>query len=161
MFLEALQNSQENTSARLSFSIKLQACNFIKKETLVQVFSCEFCQISKNTLSYRTPLVAASELPVYNIYLFRNSGQPINCVNPFVVLNLFLIWSLFLCPIACISSTTMMARIVCGKDWGIKTGKSDIKFKRITKLEIANEQVFIEIIIKQWEIMVWIWKCGI
>ena len=43
----------------------------------------------------------------------------------------------------------MMARIVCGKNGGIKTGKSDIKFKRITKLEIANEQVFIEIIIKQ------------
>ena len=26
-----------------------QACNFIKKETLAQVFSCEFCEISKNT----------------------------------------------------------------------------------------------------------------
>ena len=26
-----------------------QAYNFIKKETLVQVFSCEFCEISKNT----------------------------------------------------------------------------------------------------------------
>ena len=26
-----------------------QACNFIKKETLVQVFSCKFCEISKNT----------------------------------------------------------------------------------------------------------------
>ena len=25
-----------------------QACNFIKKETLVQVISCEFCEISKN-----------------------------------------------------------------------------------------------------------------
>ena len=24
------------------------ACNFIKKETLAQVFSCEFCEISKN-----------------------------------------------------------------------------------------------------------------
>ena len=33
------------------FLIKLQveACNFIKKETLAQVFSCEFCEISKNT----------------------------------------------------------------------------------------------------------------
>ena len=36
------------------------ACNFIKKETLTQVFSCEFCEISKNTLFYRTPLVTAS-----------------------------------------------------------------------------------------------------
>ena len=26
-----------------------QACNFIEKETLAQVFSCEFCEISKNT----------------------------------------------------------------------------------------------------------------
>ena len=24
-------------------------CNFIKKETLTQVFSCEFCEISKST----------------------------------------------------------------------------------------------------------------
>ena len=34
---------------------------FIKKETLAQVFSCEFCEISKNTFSYRTHPVAASE----------------------------------------------------------------------------------------------------
>ena len=25
------------------------------KKTLVQVFSCEFCEISKNTFRYRTP----------------------------------------------------------------------------------------------------------
>ena len=37
-------------------------CNFIKKEALAQVFSCEFCEISKNTFFYRTPLVVASEL---------------------------------------------------------------------------------------------------
>ena len=41
VFLENSQNSQE-------------------KEALAQVFSCEFCDISKNTFSYRTPLVAAS-----------------------------------------------------------------------------------------------------
>ena len=40
------------------------ACNFIKKETLVQVFSCEFCEISKNTFFYRTPLVAASAMKI-------------------------------------------------------------------------------------------------
>ena len=33
---------------------------FIKKETLAQVFSCEFCEISKNTFYYRTPLLVAS-----------------------------------------------------------------------------------------------------
>ena len=38
-----------------------RAWSFIKKETLTQMFSCEFCKISKNTYSYRTPLVVASE----------------------------------------------------------------------------------------------------
>ena len=36
------------------------ACNFIKKETLAQAFSYEFCEVSKNTFFYRTPLLAAS-----------------------------------------------------------------------------------------------------
>ena len=29
--------------------------NFIKNQTLAQVFSCEFCEISKNAFFYRTP----------------------------------------------------------------------------------------------------------
>ena len=52
MFLKISQNSQENICTRVSFLIKLkaEACNFIKKETLAQVWiSCEFCEISKNT----------------------------------------------------------------------------------------------------------------
>ena len=40
----------------------LVACNFIKKETLEQVISYEFLEISKKILSYRTPPVAASVL---------------------------------------------------------------------------------------------------
>ena len=40
----------------------VQVCNFIKKETLAQVFSCEFCRISKSNFSYRTPPVAACVL---------------------------------------------------------------------------------------------------
>ena len=39
VLLEILQNSRENTCARVSFLIKLQA----------EVISCEFCEISKNT----------------------------------------------------------------------------------------------------------------
>ena len=35
-----------------------QTCNFIK-ETLTQVFSCEICEIFKNTFFQRTPPVAA------------------------------------------------------------------------------------------------------
>ena len=34
--------------------------DFIRKETPVQVFSCEFCETSKNNFFHRTPLVAAS-----------------------------------------------------------------------------------------------------
>ena len=33
----------------------------LKKGTPAQVFSCEFCEISKNTFSYRTSPVAASD----------------------------------------------------------------------------------------------------
>ena len=53
VLLEISQNSPENTCARASFLMKLQvqACNFNKKENLAQVFSCEFCEISKNTFS--------------------------------------------------------------------------------------------------------------
>ena len=29
--------------------IQKEACNFIKNEILAQVFSCEFCEIFKNT----------------------------------------------------------------------------------------------------------------
>ena len=60
VFLEISQNSQKNSCTRVSFSTKLQASNVIRKETLAQVFSCEFCEIFKNTFSYRTFPVAAS-----------------------------------------------------------------------------------------------------
>ena len=36
-------------SENLLSLLQPQACNFIKKETLAQVFSCEFCEIFKNT----------------------------------------------------------------------------------------------------------------
>ena len=53
MFLKISQNSQENTCARVSFLIKLQA------SACAQVFSCEFCGISKNIFFYRTLPVTA------------------------------------------------------------------------------------------------------
>ena len=48
-FLKVSQNSQRNTCARVSSLIKLQAW----KEALVQVFSSEFCEISKNTFFFQ------------------------------------------------------------------------------------------------------------
>ena len=56
LFLEISQNSQG-------------PCNFIKKETVAQVFSREFYKISKNTFSYRTPPVAASALTQHICHL--------------------------------------------------------------------------------------------
>ena len=53
MFLEISQILQENTCVGASFLIDLwpQACNFIKKETVAQLFLYEFWEISKNTFS--------------------------------------------------------------------------------------------------------------
>ena len=36
--------------ASLQKTSRLEACNFVKKETLAQVFSCEFCEIFKSTV---------------------------------------------------------------------------------------------------------------
>ena len=57
VFLEISQNSQENTCARVSILIKMQ------KTDPAQVFSYEFCEISKNTFSCRAPPVADSKSP--------------------------------------------------------------------------------------------------
>ena len=79
MFLENLQNLQENACARVSFLIRLQAPDptpapLLKKNTLTQVLSCE---ISKNTSSYRTPLVAASDIPA--VYTQRLEASGFHC----------------------------------------------------------------------------------
>ena len=60
-----LQNLQEDNCARAYLLIKLQAeaCNFIKKEALAQMFSIEFCETFSSEFSSffcRTPLVFAS-----------------------------------------------------------------------------------------------------
>ena len=50
-----------------------QACNFIKKAALAQVFSCEFCEISKNaffTEHLRWLLLEIANLRPRNIYIY-------------------------------------------------------------------------------------------
>ena len=50
----------------------LKACNFIKK-TLTRSFSCEYCEIFKNSFSHRTSQVAASALRVIpDVVIFVN-----------------------------------------------------------------------------------------
>ena len=53
----------KHSCARVSFLIKLQpsASNFIKKDTLAQVFSSEFCEVSKNTFFTEHLRATASE----------------------------------------------------------------------------------------------------
>ena len=52
----------------------LRLANSLKKETLVQLLSCEFCEISKNTFLHRAPLVAASVSIFFGkiIVVFKN-----------------------------------------------------------------------------------------
>ena len=54
-----VKKSKQKTKYIIKITFEGWAFNFIKKETLAQVFSCEFCKISKNTFFNRTPLVAA------------------------------------------------------------------------------------------------------
>ena len=70
VFLEISQNSQENTCARDSFLIKLQT-----RPPLVQVFSYEFCEISKNTFLTEHLRATASVFPHKTAYSFHNSDK--------------------------------------------------------------------------------------
>ena len=83
VFLEILQNPQENTCARFSFLIKLLAppATLLKKR-LAHVFSCEFCEISKNTFftghiwttasinEWKSSLIVTSYPNSYRFWLF-------------------------------------------------------------------------------------------
>ena len=94
VFLEIWQNSQENTCIRISFLIKLQAkaCNFIKKETLTQVFPCEFCEISTNTVSYKTTRLAAS------VHGLKSNTEPLYFKKKMFQMSFQLLWPfLYIC----------------------------------------------------------------
>ena len=54
-------------SNRCSVKRSPESCNFIEKKTLAQVFSFEFCEISKDTFSCRAVLVADSAVTVGHI----------------------------------------------------------------------------------------------
>ena len=67
--------------------MKLQAsaCNFIQKETLGQVFSYEFCEISKNTFSTEHLWATASAFlwaiavsGFRPLEIYKNSGLPLS-----------------------------------------------------------------------------------
>ena len=128
VFLEILQNSQENTCARVSFLIKsqAQACNFIniiKKDSLAQVFSCEFCKISKNNVSDRTPLGACFcmlsfgrtffELH-FSLRLYESLGSMYSYYNRFHYLCTFdLNWTFEDIGFLCSMPYMLLVKLVC------------------------------------------------
>ena len=57
-----LRNFAKFTGKHLCQSFFFNKVLIFKKESLAQVFSCEFYEISKNTFSYRTRPVAVSAL---------------------------------------------------------------------------------------------------
>ena len=63
-------------SESLFNKVTVLVSNFIKKETLAQVSSCESCKISKYDFTYRTPLVAASSLvqPITKVFSLSLGG---------------------------------------------------------------------------------------
>ena len=72
LFLEISQNSQENTCARVS---GLVPATLLKMRLLMRLFSCEFCEISKNTFLHKTPLMAASVYSSLYGRLYVNHAQ--------------------------------------------------------------------------------------
>ena len=99
--LEHFANSQENNIARVPLLIKLQAdaCNFIKKEALKLVFSCEFFEIFKNTtgqlLLYsadKSVLKSDSHLPKNCLICFNESPlKMIRSAFYFILKDLFIL----------------------------------------------------------------------
>ena len=84
VFLKISQNSQKNACARvcLLISCRPQACNFIRKETLAQVFSCEFCEICKSIFFTEDLRTTASErLWMVPSDLNYCRAYPKNCVR--------------------------------------------------------------------------------
>ena len=78
LILEISQYSQENICA------KAKATNFIKKVSLTQMFSCEFCKIFKNIFSYRTLPVAVSE----HDWFYKSSFWSLCLPRMFINLNM-------------------------------------------------------------------------
>ena len=67
----ALINFTKFTGKHLRQSLLFnKGCNFIKKETLAQVFSCEFCEISKHTLFTEHLWTTASDFICGLLFIF-------------------------------------------------------------------------------------------
>ena len=55
-----------------SFQSLISACNFVQKETLAQVFSCEFCKMFKNTYFLEHFWTRASGRSIQELFLMND-----------------------------------------------------------------------------------------
>ena len=76
VFLEILQNSHENTCARVYVQL---IYNFIIKETLAKVFSYEFCKI-KNTFFTEHIYRKLIKIPIFGKYRIKS-----NCTTKIIL----------------------------------------------------------------------------
>ena len=108
---DVLRNFIEVTGKHLCQSLFFNKAAGLRPQTLAQVFSCEFCEISKNTFSYRTRPVAASEgLYQIPIRIGLDLGRKISTKIFFVLMqkNRFpIIWNHFLTKQASSSSKSI------------------------------------------------------
>ena len=85
-FSEISKNSMENTCARVSFLIKLQAkaLKLIEKDIPTKVFFCEFWEISKNTSWQNTSgrLLMSFDIRKTGMVRLRNSVKFLNSKGP-------------------------------------------------------------------------------
>ena len=78
MILTIIIGFETRNKRALSF-LDARTATLFKKSLLAQAFSCQFCEISKNTFFYRTPLVAAFVSiysPMwYEFFVFKRTGK--------------------------------------------------------------------------------------
>ena len=67
----------------------LQPCNFIEKKTPTQAFSCEYCEIFKDSFFYRTPLVTALVLWTITILNPSRALENLRSMDDFSFTNVF------------------------------------------------------------------------
>ena len=68
--------------------LRPEACNFIKKETLEQAFSCEFCEISKNTFFTEQLWTTASACNMVSLLLLKSCNIKVIITFRFIIKKL-------------------------------------------------------------------------
>ena len=70
----------------LTGGVQASACNFIKRDTLAQLFSYEFCEISKSTFFteylWTTTSVQKTSIQVFSFEFYKNNWRHLSKEHP-------------------------------------------------------------------------------